>query len=37
MTTSELKDAVRLAILFYESRGWDWLDVVEFLLTKRVR
>lgn len=27
-----VRDEIRLAILFYESRGWDWIDVVDFLI-----
>ena len=34
MTDKELMDEVRLLILFYSSRGWNWLDAVEFTIWK---
>lgn len=34
MDDKQLQNEIRYIILFYESRGWDWLDVVHFLLWK---
>jgi hypothetical protein len=34
MTDGEAMDEVRLLILFYSSRGWNWLDAVEFTIWK---
>ena len=31
MNTSEAQQEIKDCIEFYESRGWDWLDVVAFL------
>lgn len=32
MSDRELQDEIRFLILFYESRGWCWLDTVHFVL-----
>ena len=34
MSDHELMDEVRYLILFYSSRGWNWLDAVEFTIWK---
>ncbi len=34
MTDIELMNEVRLLILFYSSRGWNWLDAAEFTIWK---
>ena len=31
MSRQEVMNDIRFAILFYSSRGWDWLDLVHFL------
>lgn len=32
MSPEEVRNEIRTVILFYEYRGWDWLDVIHFLL-----
>lgn len=34
MTRTECMDEIRYLILFYSSRGWDWIDAVTFIIWK---
>ncbi len=34
MTDIDIMNDVRLLILFYSSRGWNWLDAVAFTIWK---
>lgn len=36
MRRDEVMDEIRAAIAYYDTRGWDWTDVVAFLSAKAV-
>jgi hypothetical protein len=37
MTRQDLMNEVRAIIIYYEMKGWDWIDAVEYTLYKARR